>query len=397
MIARSKKAHSCSCPQLCLYIFCPLPPHLYYVHDRKQETAEAYAVHGVSHLSSNPSTEAPRRRGTRSSRDYRLTNDAAYVWETVSRSPLQNLWDFQGISPMVVFRRAGTAFLDDNLVSRAAELGYYFLFALFPTLVFCSSILGMLAQRTSTVYLAMLNYLSLVIPPSAFHMVLSTFNQTTAASSGGKITFGLAVAVWSASVGFGSIQDTANIVYKVKETRPYWKAKLQAIGVTFLLSVDVIATLGVLLLTDYLTKRLWLAAVNHYALLAAVVMLKLVSWVLVTALLILLFALLYYFAPDLKTKCWRWLTPGSAIAIFFWLLASIVLRVYLHYFNSFSQTYGSLGAVIILLTWFYVTGLTLLAGAEVNSEIQAAVIERQLKAAGELSPEISAEPGAPPV
>jgi len=82
----------------------------------------------------------------------------------------------------------------------------------------------------------------------------------------------------------------------------------------------------------------------------------------------MLFDLIYYFAPDVKQKRWRWLTPGSAIGILCWFVASIGLRVYLHYFNSYSLTYGSLGAVIILLTWFYITGLMLLLGAEINSE-----------------------------
>jgi membrane protein len=81
---------------------------------------------------------------------------------------------------------------------------------------------------------------------------------------------------------------------------------------------------------------------------------------------------IYYWAPDLKVRCWHWLTPGGAIGIVCWLLASLALRVYLHFFNSFSVTYGSLGAVIILLTWFYITGLMILLGAEVNSEIEAA-------------------------
>ena len=106
------------------------------------------------------------------------------------------------------------------------------------------------------------------------------------------------------------------------------------------------------------------------------------AWVAVVAMLMLVFALIYYFAPDVKKKCWQWLSPGAAIGIGGWVAASLRLRVYLHYFDSFSATYGSLGAVIVLLTWFYLTGLMLLAGAEINSEIQAAVAEKKLKEAG---------------
>jgi membrane protein len=88
--------------------------------------------------------------------------------------------------------------------------------------------------------------------------------------------------------------------------------------------------------------------------------------------------LLYYFAPNFKVRAWRWLTPGGALGIICWLTASIGLRTYLHFFNNYSVTYGSLGAVIILLTWFYLTALTILLGAEFNSELEAAIAERKL-------------------
>jgi membrane protein len=91
--------------------------------------------------------------------------------------------------------------------------------------------------------------------------------------------------------------------------------------------------------------------------------------------LVLTFAVIYYWAPDIKSRRWHWLTPGGAIGILGWLVASLGLRVYIHFFNNYSVTYGSLGAVIILLTWFYITGLMLLVGAEINSEIEAAGAE----------------------
>ena len=122
---------------------------------------------------------------------------------------------------------------------------------------------------------------------------------------------------------------------------------------------------------------------------------RIASWVLASLLLMLLFSTIYYFAPDLKTKHWHWLTPGAAIGIIAWLIASIGLRIYLHYFDSYSVTYGSLGAVIILLTWFYITGLTLLAGAEINSEIQAVLVEKRLKEAGEFPSHATTDPEHP--
>ena len=313
------------------------------------------------------------------------------IWDHVSHSPVHNLWNFEGVSPKLVLKRTANSFMEDNLLSRAAELGYYFLFALFPTLISASAILGLAAKSASKIYVSLLNYLAVVVPHSAYQLVIENFNQMTKASSGGKITLGLVAALWSASVGFSAIQDTLNNVYKVKETRPYWKARGSAILVTVLLSIIVTLNLAVLLGGDVFALWLKHSLAQPQVAWAASLGVRAVSWVLASALLMLLFSTIYYFAPDVKTKRWHWLTPGAAIGILAWLVASIGLRVYLHFFPNYSVAYGSLGAVIILLTWFYITGLTLLAGAEINSEIQAVLAERRLKEAGMLPQEATTD------
>jgi membrane protein len=300
------------------------------------------------------------------------------VWAMVSSSPLRSLWDLQGVSLGVILSRTAKAFLDDNLLGRAAELGFYFLFALFPTLFSASAVLGLAARSASHIYYNLLAYMALVIPHSAMGIVLETFQQTTAASSSGKITFGLAAALWSASVGFSAIQSTLNTVYKVSETRPYWRARLSAIGVTLILSVLVTLLLAAMLGGDFLAEISRHHIVHRALSLLAVAFSRILGWSIATAILTLIFAVIYYFAPDVKSSKWRWLSPGAAVGILTWLIASFALRVYLHYFNNYSVTYGSLGAVIILLTWFYITGLMLLLGAELNSEIEAAATERRL-------------------
>ncbi len=199
---------------------------------------------------------------------------AQQIWHYVSHTHMHNLWDFEGASPVAIVKRTFNAFLEDNLLSRAAELGYYFLFALFPTLVFASSIVGIVARHGSVVYLQLLHYLALVVPQSAYQMVLETFNQTTAASSSGKIGFGLAAALWSASVGFAAIQDTLNIVYKVKETRPYWKARGGAILVTVLLALIITLTLMTLFCADFGVHFLKDHVGERYAQLSAVIALR---------------------------------------------------------------------------------------------------------------------------
>jgi len=310
----------------------------------------------------------------------------------VAQSPLHSLWNFQGASPAVVWKRTFRAMLSDNLLSRAAEMGYYFLFALFPTLVSASTILGLAARQASSIYDHLLHYLALVVPSDAYAMVIQTFNQTAAAATTGKLTLGLVAALWSASVGFAAIQDGMNTVYKVRETRPYWKARGSAILVTVLLSVMVTVNLAVLLGGDLLARLVYLQIGHHRLAIAAAIAVHGVQWTIAAAMLLLQFSTVYYFAPDLRAKRWHWVTPGAAIGILGWIASSIGLRAYLHFYNSFSITYGSLGAVIVLLTWFYLTGLMLLLGAEINSEIQALIAENAMKASGELPAEACAEP-----
>jgi len=336
--------------------------------------------------------EHPRRKDPRIAE---LDPLAQRVWNYVSHSQLHSLWNCEGTPLLVVLKRTWKAFIDDDLLSRAAELGFYFLFALFPTLICASSILGLAARSASTIYVSLLHAFAIVVPHSAYQLVIDTFNQTAQASTGGKVTFGLLAALWAASMGFAAIQDTLNLVYKVRESRPYWKSHGIAILVTILLGV--IATLNLAdifggdLLADYARTHIWHSSLG----IATAIAIHIVTWAIACSLLMLIFSTIYYFAPDLKTKCWHWLTPGAAFGIITWLLASLGFRVYLHFFNTYTLTYGSLGAVIILLMWFYITGLTLLAGAEINSQIQAAVVEKRLKEACQLPPEATTDPDHP--
>lgn len=303
------------------------------------------------------------------------------VWRIVSHSPLHSLWALNGFTWKDMAKRVGRALMDDRVPGRAAELGFYFFFALFPALFCAASILGIVARSAHQIYFKLLGYLSLVIPPSALNTVMHTFNQITAHASSGKITFGMVGAIWSASVGVSAIQDTLNDVYKIPDSRSYLGARIKAIGLTFLLAAIVTLTAACMFGSDFVAKyfeqHFSSALVGFFAAIA----IRIIAWAIAAALLLLDFALVYYWAPDWRKRRWRWLTPGGTIGIIGWIIASLGLRLYLHYFNNYSMTYGSLGAVIILLTWFYLTGLMLLLGGEINSEIEAAAVERRLQAA----------------
>ncbi|HTZ57986.1 MAG TPA: YihY/virulence factor BrkB family protein [Acidobacteriaceae bacterium] len=310
------------------------------------------------------------------------------VWSYVSRSPLKSLWNLEGVPPRVIAKNTWNAIFADNLLGRSAELGFYFIFALFPTLLTACTVLGLAARSAVHIYQNLLQYLSIVVPPSALGTVLEAFNQTTAAASSGKLTFGMVAALWSASVGFVAIQDSLNVVYRIRETRPYWRARLSAIGITFMLSIVVTVMLSSLLMADFFARLARIHIAHHILAVVTANSIRTLGWVCATALLSFLFALIYYFGPDVKVSQWRWLTPGAAVGMLGWLVASLAFRIYVHYFNNYSATYGSLGTVIILLTWFYYSGFMLLVGGEINSEIEAAVQEKKLREAGVLKPEI---------
>lgn len=302
-------------------------------------------------------------------------NAARSVWELVSHSPLEGLWDLSGVPLKVVAKRVWNSTNEDNLFGRASQLAYYFFFALFPMLIAMSSVLGLAAKSATHIFAELLNKVATLVPPSAFGIVMDTFHQTTKNSTPGKITLGLATALWSASVGVSAIQDTLNAVYKVKEKRSYWRARGEAILLTIAVAIVFTIALATLLGCDVganLLKGKFLGA------LVVMWLIRVVGWGIASALMVLMFGMLYFFSPDLQKRKWRWFTPGSAIGLAGWIAGSLGLRLYLHWFNSYSVTYGSLGAVIILLIWFYVIGLMLLVGAEVNSEIEAAVLEEKV-------------------
>jgi membrane protein len=311
--------------------------------------------------------------------DPRLSRQERRIWDFVSNSPLKSLWNLRGVPARVVLKRSWKAIMEDRIFGHAAELGFYFLFALFPTLFSASSILGLIARSASRIFDRLLHYLALVIPTQAVGVVVHTFNETTAHATSGKLTFGLVAAIWSASVGISALQDTLNAVYKIEESRSYIKARLEAIGLTILLMVIISSCLASMLCGDFLAAIARHRIQDAFMQGAVVAGARIAGWTAATALLALTFAVVYYWAPDLKTRCWHWLTPGGAIGIVAWLLASLGFRAYLYFFNSYSVTYGSLGAVIILLMWFYITGLMLLVGAEINSEIECAAAEQRVK------------------
>jgi membrane protein len=282
-------------------------------------------------------------------------------------SSAENMPSEPRIFRLTMLRQLWQSLIADRVFGHAAELGFYFLFALFPTLFCAGSILGFAARSAHQISDKLLQYLALVIPTSALATVLSTFNETTAAASSGKLTFGSIAAIWSASVGVSAIQDTLNAVFKLEDRRSYFVARIYAILLTILVSALISLGLGCMFFGDFAAA--FVGRSLHSPILASFAEfgIRILAWAVCGCLLALSFAVLYYWAPDWQGQRWRWLTPGTTVGIGGWLLASFGLRIYLHFFNNYTVTYGSLGAVIILLTWFYISGLMLLLGAEIDN------------------------------
>ena len=300
---------------------------------------------------------------------------------------MESLWGFGGLSLKDFFKRVWSEIQEDDIFGRSAQLAYYFLLALFPLLFFLTSVIGVLLGSGTGLRHSLFNYLSKVLPGSAFNVVDTTMYEVSAASSGGKITFGILAALWAASNGMGAITEALNVAYDAKESRPWWKQRLVAIKLTIILSFLIITALILLLYGGSLAD--WLARQFGFGDAFSLVW-KVIQWPLVLLFMLLAFALIYYEAPDLREQKWKWLTPGCAIGVTLWLLVSFAFKIYLHFFDSYNKTYGSLGAVIILMLWLYLTGVAILIGGEVNSVIEDAAAKAgdpEAKEKGEKAPD----------
>jgi len=300
---------------------------------------------------------------------------------------MASLWSIGKLGWLGLAKRVWKEVQEDDVFGRAAQLSYYFLLALFPFLIFLTSIIGLVLGSGTGTRHALFNYLARVMPPSAYQLISSTVTEVSASSSGGKISFGILAALWAASNGLTAITGSLNSAYDLEETRPWWKQRLTAIVLTIALSVLIISALVLVVAGGHIAD--WLA--YHFGLGDTFPLIwKIIQWPVVLACMTFAFALIYYFAPDTREQKWMWLTPGAVIGVVLWLLVSLAFRVYLHFFNSYSATYGSLGAVIILMLWLYLTGAAVLIGGETNSEIENAAAEQgqpEAKEKGEKSPQ----------
>lgn len=263
-----------------------------------------------------------------------------------------------------VLMRVKSEMAKDNLGLVAAGVAFYFLLSIFPALAAFVSIYGLVYDPADAQQ--QVQSLSEVLPAEARSLLMAQLQQLTGGSStalGFGVLLGILLALWSAMQGSMALMTALNIVYDETESRGFFRLRLVAFGLTlgtvlFLaLSLMLLAALPPLL--ENLGIGRWVE-----------ILFKVARWPLLALLVIMVLAVLYRYAPDRRQAKWRWVNPGSLTATALWLIGSALFSWYVSNFASYNETYGSLGAVIVLLMWFYVTAYILLLGGELNAELE---------------------------
>lgn len=253
---------------------------------------------------------------------------------------------------------------DSDLFNRAAQAAFYFSFALFPLIFFLVSLFGLVLTSTDALKAELFEYLRQIMPASVFVLVRNTVEEIAANSSSGKLTIGLVVALWSASAGVDAVRAALNSVYQLRERRNWFLMKAQSLALTFV--VTILAGIG-LAIVFYGWQLVQAATIWIGLPITSPFFLTAIQWISILAVMLFACEVIYNFLPDFRKFKWIWITSGSLVAIVLWLLLTGGFRLYLSFFNNYDKTYGSLGAVIILLLWLYLTALVLMAGGAINA------------------------------
>jgi len=280
---------------------------------------------------------------------------------------------------------------DNAITDRSAQLAYYFLFALFPFLSFLVTLTAYLPLQAAMQDL--LARVDQLMPDQAMAIVQGQLQKLLTVQRPKLLTVSLLLAVWSASRGVDAIRTSLNLAYDVKESRPFWKTQAMAIGITVVGAVVVLLSITLIALGgkggEWLADRLGIEQV--YAMVWAFL-----RWPITLFLIMFVAATLYYFLPDVQQE-WRFITPGSAVGTSLWLLSTWGFTQYAEHFGKYDVMYGSIGGMIVLLTWLYLTGLIFILGGGTNAIRGTAAHGGKVpgaRAAGEAPPPADARPSA---
>ena len=261
----------------------------------------------------------------------------------------------------------------------AAQLAYFAILSIFPFAMFLLTLVGYIPLHGLDSQI--LGAIYSVMPTEVAKLCDSTLHEIVGKQHGWLLWSTLAFALWTASGGASGLITALNRAYDVSETRAAWKVKLRALLVTLGGIIVIIVATAAMLIGPEVVRWIWsfFGFGGAFDKLWAVL-----RWPVATLALMTMVACIYYFLPNVKQK-WRFITPGSVVAVLAWIVASIGFRMYVSHFSSYARTYGALGTVVVLLVWLYLSGLMLIMGGEIN-----AILDRVHK--GILHTE--AEPGA---
>ncbi|NUR56875.1 MAG: YihY/virulence factor BrkB family protein [Acidobacteria bacterium] len=265
-----------------------------------------------------------------------------------------------------LLKRTANEAMEDDVLNLAAQQAYYFFFALFPALLFLLAVASFFPLQT--LIDDVVQMLGRFAPQTVIQIVKDQMIALGKQNSGGLLTFGFLITVWSSSGAMVSIITTLNAAYDITESRPWWKTRIVAIGLTIGISIFILASMFLVLagpgVAEHLANTLHLGAAFKWT-----------WWVLQWPIVFLLVAsaigLVYYFAPDAEQD-WVWITPGSVLATVLWIVVSLGLKLYYQLAPEATASYGAIGGVMVLMLWFYCSGIALLMGAELNAEIEHA-------------------------
>jgi membrane protein len=265
-----------------------------------------------------------------------------------------------------------------NIANRAAELAFWFLLGFFPMLLSVVSMVSALSSASNSQAILM-KYVGEVLPSTASDLVRQVLAQTAIS---GRAWLALLFALWSSSSATAGLIDTLNEIYDVKESRPWWRRRLIALGLALAMGVLLTAALMIVVYGPAILLHVLNVPSTLF-------ILKFAQWPAAGSLLILALVGLYRFAPNIRQQRLKWLLPGSSFAAVVWMVVSILFKVYVRHFSHFGMLYGSLGTLIILMFWFYLSGIVILAGGELNAILEDAAAQRKIPGAkrrGQRSP-----------
>jgi membrane protein len=263
-------------------------------------------------------------------------------------------------------KRAFGEFREDNMMDWAAALTYYSLLSVFPALIAMVSLIGLFGDPKSTTA-SLTEIITSIGPESAAETFSGPIESIASNRSAAGFAFvlGLAVALWSASGYVGAFMRASNVIYETPEGRPFWKLRPLQIGVTLILIIAMALLAVALVLTGPVVNAVAEPiGVDD----TAVSIWNVAKWPAMAAIFITMLGLLYYASPNVKLRGFKWVTPGSIFAIVVWAIASAAFALYVANFSSYDKTYGTLGGLIALMVWLWISNLAILFGHQLNAE-----------------------------